>query len=110
MTLLFPVSNLIRINEFAIRLEAYLAASFVRKGYKQAPPSIELQQGKKYMRVVRREAGCGGGSVHCFIEVSTGDIYKAAGWKTPAKHVRGNILAENYGIGDAVTEYGARYL
>ena len=35
------------------------------------------------------------GSIHCFVEKSTGDIYKPAGWKTPYTKgnncVRGNI-------------------
>lgn len=31
-------------------------------------------------------------SVHCFIDKATGDVYKAAGWKAPAPHVRGNIV------------------
>jgi len=35
------------------------------------------------------------GSIHCFVEKTTGDIYKPAGWKTPYTKgnncVRGNI-------------------
>ena len=28
------------------------------------------------------------GSVHCFIDKKTGEVYKAASWQNPAKHVR----------------------
>ena len=35
-----------------------------------------------------RPAGYSAGSVHCFIDKQTGEIYKPASWKAPAKHVR----------------------
>lgn len=48
-------------------------------------------------------------SAFCFIDMETGKVYKAAGWKGPAKHARGSIFGSNpdeWGI----TEFGARYL
>ena len=47
--------------------------------------------GLKNTRIVMSAHG-GGRSVHCFIDNLTGDVYKAAGWKAPAKGVRGNIV------------------
>jgi len=35
-----------------------------------------------------RKAGYTAGSVHCFIDKKTGEVYKAASWKAPAKIVR----------------------
>lgn len=35
--------------------------------------------------------GYGQASAFCFIDLSTGDIFKADGWSRPAKHARGNI-------------------
>ena len=35
-----------------------------------------------------RPAGYSAGSVHCFIDRQTGEVYKPASWKAPAKHVR----------------------
>ena len=39
------------------------------------------------------------GSIHCFVESTTGDIYKPAGWKSPYTKgnncVRGNIYDES---------------
>ena len=35
-----------------------------------------------------RKAGYTAGSVHCFIDKNTGEVYKPASWKSPAKHVR----------------------
>lgn len=63
-------------------------------------------KGKRYARIVRNDAS--GQSVYCFVDKTNGDILKAASWKTPAKHARGNIFDEN--PGDAITEYGAKYL
>ncbi len=34
------------------------------------------------------KAGYKSGSVHCFIDKNTGEVYKPASWKAPAKHVR----------------------
>jgi hypothetical protein len=38
-----------------------------------------------------------------------GDILKAASWKAPAKHARGNVFDGNWGIG-SVGVYGPAYL
>ena len=34
------------------------------------------------------KAGYKSGSVHCFVDKQTGEVYKPASWKAPAKHVR----------------------
>lgn len=48
------------------------------------------EAGRKNTRIVREAHGQR--SVYCFIENETGNILKAAGWKAPAKGVRGNLL------------------
>jgi len=58
-----------------------------------ASPSFSVQFGKKYGKIVRQSGSQR--SVHCFVDLSNGDLYKAATWKSPAKHVRGNIADEN---------------
>ena len=49
----------------------------------------DYETGKKTLREDTR------GSIHCFVEKTTGDIYKPAGWKSPYTKgnncVRGNI-------------------
>lgn len=50
-------------------------------------PTVEA--GSKFLRIVRTSAGSR--SVACFVEKSTGNILKAAGWKAPAKGARANI-------------------
>ena len=50
-------------------------------------------EGKKYIKVVREEYDESNDrwrdtTVHSFIDRNTGDVYKPASWKAPAKHVR----------------------
>ena len=50
-------------------------------------------EGKKYLKVVREEYDERNDrwrdtTVHAFVDRKTGDVYKPASWKAPAKHVR----------------------
>jgi len=46
-----------------------------------------IESGKKYHKVVMIDGG-GARSVHCFVDRKTGEVYKSASWKSPAKGVR----------------------
>ena len=46
---------------------------------------LEYQEASEYYN---RKAGYTSGSVHAFIDIQTGEVYKPASWKAPAKHVR----------------------
>ena len=66
----------------------------------------EEPKGRKYSKITDGSCVC------CFVEKSTGDIFKPAGWKAPAKHVRGNIFSKDTGM-EAVQGsfvYSVRYL
>ena len=59
-------------------------------------------EGKKYLKVVREEFDTFQGrnkwrdtTVHAFVDKKTGDVYKPASWKAPAKHVRFNFCNKN---------------
>ena len=52
-----------------------------------------LTTGKKYHKITQedwddRANDYRGGSVHAFIDKKTGEVYKPASWRSPAKHVR----------------------
>ena len=60
---------------------------------------FDYEVGKKYIKVFNlqyqesndyynRPAGYRAGSVTTFIDKNTGEVYKPASWKSPAKHVR----------------------
>ena len=56
---------------------------------------FEIREGKKYYKIVQVEYDTFQGrneyrdrSVHAFVDKNTGNVYKPASWKAPAKHVR----------------------
>jgi hypothetical protein len=66
--------------------------------------NIVFERGRKNARIIVDEGFTR--SVWCFVALDNGDIYKAAGWKAPAAHVRGNISKGTQGC----TPYGPAYL
>lgn len=81
------------LNTFAAALTQMWADHAAKSGYVLPPPVATLEMGKKFVRVCRTETT--GRSAYAFIELETGNILKPAGWKGPAKGVRGNILGTN---------------
>ena len=51
------------------------------------PIDYVIESGKKYHKVIMVDGG-NSRSVHCFIDKKTGQMYKSASWKSPAKGVR----------------------
>jgi hypothetical protein len=51
------------------------------------PIDYVIESGKKYHKVVMVDAGSSR-SVHAFVDKNTGELYKSASWKSPAKGVR----------------------
>ena len=56
---------------------------------------FRIQSGKKYHKIIQQDFDTfrdrneyRDGGVHAFVDKKTGEIYKAASWKSPAKHVR----------------------
>jgi hypothetical protein len=46
-----------------------------------------IESGRKYHKIVMIDCG-GSRSVHAFVDKKTGEVYKSASWKAPAKGVR----------------------
>ena len=54
-----------------------------------------IRTGKKYYKIIQQDFDTfrdrneyRDGSVHAFVDKNTGEVYKPASWKSPAKHVR----------------------
>ena len=57
--------------------------------------TFEINKGNKYYKIMEVTSSMGcvtSRSVHAFVSRQTGAVYKPAGWKSPAKHVRYNLL------------------
>ena len=50
-----------------------------------------IESGRKYHKIVMITED-GARSVHAFVDKKTGEVYKSASWKSPAKGVRYNLL------------------
>lgn len=108
-------------SEFKAALKGFMAfaQSVVDENQKQYPNATSHKQltaeaGKRYIRIVRNDIANDTGktfsrSVHCFIDTTNGDVLKAASWKVPAKHARGNIFKPESYKG-AVGPHGGTYM
>jgi len=59
--------------------------------------TISLEIGKRYARIVKADGSGFGRSAYGFVDLTNGDLLKSAGWKGPAKGVRGNALRGQLG-------------
>ena len=65
-------------KELVTRLQADYDANSKAGRYK-----FEIQTGRKYHKIVAKNQG-----VHAFVNKTTGEVFKPASYKAPAKHVR----------------------
>ena len=113
-----------RIADFVKAADETVAAHWTQQGYTHSKPPTHRADyiSDKWVRVVTIEERGGKpvvGSVYAFIalvdystkalgNVNAGGIHKAAGFKVPAKHERGNVFADDFR--KCLTAYGIVYL
>ena len=94
-----------RIEKY-IKLVTELNAEYYKANnytFEPAPVAM-IELGKRYAKVVTDR------HVHTFIDLTSGDILKAASWHSPVKNgVRENIFTKDYGR-SCIDQYGAKYL
>ena len=60
---------------------------------------LSLKPGRKFIKVISGTSVWGfvakKGGVHKGLPMKTGDVFKAASWSSPAKHVRGSIFSDS---------------
>ena len=62
-----------------------------KSSYSDANPyKFYIESGRKYHKIIM-ETGGGSRSVHAFVDKKSGDVYKAASFKAPAKGIRFNL-------------------
>ena len=85
-------ANVLRYSEMLC--EALLQDFKGRNNGGSSDYKFYIESGRKYHKVIM-ETGAGSRSIHAFIEKKFGNVYKAASWKAPAKHIRFNLLDDN---------------
>jgi hypothetical protein len=86
--------NDIRLNvrKYTLMLCDALLDNFKsRNNSKTSDYKFYIESGRKYFKVIM-ETGSGSKSVHAFVDMITGEVYKPASFKAPAKGVRYNLL------------------
>lgn len=82
--------------ETFVKLWQYRFDAYFADHYKNLePPKLTIQYGSKNAKIVRTD---GQTSVAGFVDLKTGDVLKAASWRAPAKHARGNVFSDNNGM------------
>ena len=66
---------------------------------KEFNENVRFKRGKKYTKIIQGSSVWGfvanGNGILKGIPYEEGDVFKAAGWRGPAKHVRGNIFSKD---------------
>ena len=94
------------IEQFVSRVQEMINEHYTESFPNLTAPTILVKFGRKYAKVITEGSQA---SVYGFVDAHTGDIYKAATWKAPAKHIRGSIFADDGGM-SSCTPYGIVYL
>lgn len=107
------------LSAFVAAAQAKIDAEYAERFKNLVPCRLDKVYGHRYVKIVRvrrhrDEQGNVvdtefGRSVFCFVDRTNGNVLKAASWKAPAKHARGNVYAQGNGA-DAVSCWGANYL
>jgi hypothetical protein len=79
------------LPRFVSFVQDRLTAMYRKEYPTQTPPVLSIDKGKRYARIVRTGNG-DSRDVYGFVDMTNGDLLKAAGWKGPAKGVRGSVL------------------
>jgi len=75
----------------------HLTRKYYESGYGGSEITFTLLDGKKYYKIVYTQKWESNGQyrhqvVHAFVDKTTGDVYKPASFRSPAKIARFNIL------------------
>ncbi len=107
MEIIKAVENLIK------GVQAKINADYEKNYPNLTPCILEIKKGRRYIKINRVAQSGSGHSVFMFIDAKQGetfgDILKAASWKAPAKHARGNVFDGKCGV-DSVGVFGPAYL
>ena len=82
----------LNVRKWTLMLCNALEDNFKSRHPNSDPYKFSIESGRKYHKIVM-ETESGSRSVHAFVDQKTGEVYKPASFKAPAKHVRYNLLS-----------------
>ena len=89
--LLYQKSLPERVLDWTEQLVTCLQDDYNRRyGESNANYKFEIQTGRKYHKICAKNQG-----VHAFVNKETGEVFKPASYKAPAKHVRYDLRIIN---------------
>ena len=71
------------VLDWTKELVTRLQEDYDSNNYTSGRYEFEIQTGRKYHKIVSKNQG-----VHAFVNKTTGEVFKPASYKAPAKHVR----------------------
>jgi len=81
----------LNVRKYTLMLCDALLDNFKGKNNRRSDDyKFYIESGRKYHKIIM-ETGGGSRSVHAFVDKKTGEVYKAASFKAPAKGVRFNL-------------------
>lgn len=96
------------LNQFMDYVKAMRAEYYAKNFPNLKQEGLKYQVGKKNVKLILTNENGENRSVYAFIDIETGDIFKAASWAAPAKHARGNVYnPESF---NCATPFGIVYL
>ncbi len=81
----------LNVRKYSLMLCDALELDFKTSYPNSDPYKFYIESGRKYHKIMM-ETGGGSRSVHAFVDKKTGEVYKPASFKAPAKIVRYNLL------------------
>ena len=72
-----------RVLDWTEQLVTCLQEDYDSNKYTSGNYKFEIQTGRKYHKIYAKNQG-----VHAFVNKTTGEVFKPASYKAPAKHVR----------------------
>ena len=79
----------LNVHKWTLMLCDALEHNFKQRYPNSDPYKFYIESGRKYHKIVMDAHGSE--SVHAFVDKKTGDVYKAASFKAPAKGIRFNL-------------------
>ena len=77
----------VNVHKWTLMLCDALEHNFKHRHSNSDPYKFYIEEGRKYHKIIM-ETGNGSRSVHAFVDKKTGEVYKSASFKSPAKGVR----------------------